>query len=211
MKRLFLIPVLLCSQLVFAGLTLDPASSRLNFTSIKNNMVAEIHKFTTLSGSVSDEGELVIEVDLESVDTRIGIRDKRMKEFLFETEKFPLATYKAKVDMSQLKDMQAGEVQQQTVKGTIDLHGNEGSLEFLVRVVKNNSGALLVSTVEPAFISTEKFDMKEGVEKLQSLAGLKAIARAVPITFSVVFQEEETTDEPDKTKPGLPGLLPFGS
>lgn len=210
MNRLFLIPLVLGAQLACAGMVLDPASSLLNFTSIKNNLVAEIHQFTVLDGTLGDKGELTVNVNLDSVNTRVDVRDERMRETLFETGKFPLATYKATIDLSNLENMQAGEVQQQRVKGTIDLHGKQGTLEFLVRIVKSNSGALLVSTVEPAFINADQFDLKVGILKLRSMVGLKSIARAVPVTFSVVFQQAEKKDDPKGKNPAIPKLLPFG-
>lgn len=208
MKRLFLALVLVFNQLGYAELQMDTDTSRLNFTSIKNGLVAELHQFTKLTGSLNDNGELLVEVVLDSVDTRVDIRDTRMRETLFETGKFPLAVYRASVDTSILDGMSAGEVQQQTVKGKLQLHGKEANLNFLVRIVKTNSGALLVSTVEPAFINAEQYDLGVGVLKLRQMVGLKSISRAVPITFSAVFRKTEESEKPANESP-LKKLMPF--
>ncbi len=208
MKKVILALALMCSQLGLAELRLDPATSRLNFTSIKNGLVAELHRFTELKGSVSDSGDLLIEVVLNSVDTRVEIRDKRMRETLFETEQFPLAVYRAKIDMAKLADMAPGEVQQSEVKGKLALHGKEGNLDFLVRVIKSNSGALLVSTVEPAFINAEQYDLGVGVLKLRQMVGLKSIARVVPVTFSTVFRSAQSDEKPKDESP-LRKVLPL--
>ena len=78
--------VLLSSLLVapaFADWTVAPEQSSLHFMSTKNAQVTEVHAFEALSGSVSDNGKLMIEVPLSSVDTNIPIRNTRMQEKLF--------------------------------------------------------------------------------------------------------------------------------
>ncbi|MBB3046426.1 polyisoprenoid-binding protein YceI [Litorivivens lipolytica] len=211
MKKL-LLPLLLASPLVSADLLLDKDVSQLNFGSIKNNTVAELHRFTTLSGEIDRNGKAVITVDLASVDTRIDIRDQRMKEHLFQVTKFPSAVYTASIDIENISDMEVGNIQQRRLKGELDLHGHKKPLELLVRIVRGTGGAFTVFTVEPAFISVSDFALGAGVDKLQEIAGLSSITRAVPVTFSAVFREkeaEEGEDEGDKEESPLKKVLPF--
>lgn len=207
MKKL-LLPLLVASQISFADLVLDNSVSQLNFGSIKNSSVAELHRFTTLSGSVDKDGKALIEIDLASVDTRINIRDKRMKEHLFDVGQFPKAVFSSEIDVENIDKMAVGEIQQRRLKGKLDLHGNEAPVEVLVRIVKTTGGAFTAYTVEPVFIGAEDFDLGPGVDKLLELAGLKSIARAIPITFSVVFREADAADEPEEDSP-LKKFLPF--
>lgn len=188
MRFFVIVALLLSTNLSLAGLTLDADTSRLNFTSIKNNSVAELHRFTRLSGEVSNEGKLVVQVSLDSVDTRIEIRDRRMRESFFETAKFPLAVFKADVEIASLANMAEGEIQQREIQGTLELHGQSAPLTLLVRVVKATNGALVVSTLEPAFINVGDYGLVEGVNKLRKLAGLQSIVHAVPVSFSAVFR-----------------------
>ena len=205
-----LLPLLLTSSAALADLTLDNSVSQLNFGSIKNESVAELHRFTELSGSVDESGKAEIAIDLSSVDTRIDIRDKRMKEHLFDVANFPKAIYTAQVDIDAVESMAIGEIQQRRLKGELDLHGKKAPLELLVRIVKGAGDALTVYTVEPAFISIADFDLGAGVDKLQELAGLKSITRAVPLTFSVVFRDEGDSDAPDEDDESpLKKILPF--
>ena len=72
---------------VQAAWTLNGDDSTLSFISTKAVNVAEIHKFTTLSGGVDDTGNVTgISIALASVDTGIEIRDDRMREMLFDTD-----------------------------------------------------------------------------------------------------------------------------
>lgn len=211
MKK-FLLPLLMISQLSFADLVLDNSVSQLNFGSIKNGSVAELHRFTTLTGKVGKEGKALIEVALDSVDTRIDIRDQRMKEHLFDVGQFPKAVFSADIDIDNIQKMVVGEVQQRRLKGKLDFHGKQAELDVLVRVVKTTGGAFTVYTVEPTFIRAEDFDLGAGIDKLVELAGLKAIAQAVPVTFSVVFREGKAGDKPEdkpEEKSPLKKLLPF--
>ena len=54
---------------------LEPSPSSLSFVSIKNNVIAEAHTFTKLSGSVDQIGAAHIDIDLNSVETLIPIRN----------------------------------------------------------------------------------------------------------------------------------------
>ena len=58
--------------------------SQIQFVSIKNNAIGEVSHFETLSGTVTEAGEVEVRVALDSVETNIGIRNERMKKLLFE-------------------------------------------------------------------------------------------------------------------------------
>ncbi|PTB84854.1 YceI family protein, partial [Pseudidiomarina aestuarii] len=60
-------------------------SSVLNFVSVKNETVAETHRFTDLSGAVTD-GKLEVSIPVASIDTQIPIRNERMLKHIFNSE-----------------------------------------------------------------------------------------------------------------------------
>lgn len=63
-----------------AAWQLDNEKSTLSFISIKKNDIAEVHQFNSLSGEV-DQSEIKFVIDLASVDTKIALRDQRMRDF----------------------------------------------------------------------------------------------------------------------------------
>ena len=73
----------LLSPLAFADWQIGPGS-QVQFVSIKNNTVGEVSHFETLSGSVTDAGDVEVRVVLDSVETNVGIRNERMKTMLFD-------------------------------------------------------------------------------------------------------------------------------
>ena len=79
---------LVLSSNAFANWELLNDESSLNYVSVKNSSVGEVNGFKNLSGSLEDDGKLSVEIDLASVDTKVAIRDDRMKSVLFELVNF---------------------------------------------------------------------------------------------------------------------------
>ncbi len=162
--------------------------SYVRFVSIKKNAIAEVSEFSRIKGSLSSEGEFRLDVDLSSVATQIDVRDQRMRDFLFETVRFPAATVQGRVDVKPIDALAVGQELTVPVKAMLTLHGFQQELQADVRMVRLASGALRVTTVNPLLLSLKDFGLEEGVDKLQALAELPSIARVVPVYFSLLFQ-----------------------
>lgn len=188
MKR-FISALVLSLPLVAAqALELQTDESALYFVSIKNDSISEVLTFDELSGSLSAEGDAQISVPLASVNTGIEIRDERVRKYLFKTEEFSKAVYTAKLDMTELTALKAGEQKQISLSGELALNGNVGKLDFDILVTKSSDGSYSATTIAPGFVDVRSFDLIKGVGKLRSLAGLNSIALTVPVTFSVLFK-----------------------
>ncbi|GGW90818.1 YceI family protein [Alteromonas halophila] len=172
----------------FAQWSLSSDKSSLHFLSTKNAQVTEVHQFHSLSGSVSQDGKLNVDVDLASVDTSIEIRDTRMKELLFKVADNPRATFTAALPQPMMA-MEAGDTMTGEVKGSLTLHGESMPASFMVRASKLSDETLTVSTVAPTLIEADNFSLVKGLKELQSIAGLNSITTTVPVTFSVVFSQ----------------------
>ena len=185
-QSLVLLSSLLASP-VFADWSVNAEQSSLHFMSTKNAQVTEVHSFEELSGSVTDAGELTIEVPLSSVNTSIAIRDTRMQQKLFNVTKFPAATFTASVPEA-LMSLETGHSKMAKIDGTLSLHGVEAPVSFNVSVSKVADDTLVVSTVSPTLIGAETFGLTAGLDMLQNIAGLKSITHTSPVTFSVTFE-----------------------
>ena len=152
--------------------------SVVQFISIKNNAVGELSQFESVAGSVSDEGQVDIRVALNTVETNVGIRNDRMKELLFEVGLFPEAKITA-----QLAPSAVNATQSQIVETTlsIDLHGQVVNRTATLQVAPNEQGLSVVS-VAPILLTASEFGLESGVAALQSIAGLDAISRVIPVT-----------------------------
>jgi polyisoprenoid-binding protein YceI len=169
-------------QTVLAGMNLDAKQSLLSFTSIKKGKVAEVHTFKDISGSLSEDGALAINIKLVSVETKIAVRNERMQTMLFEVSKFPTAVLTANVG----SDFPAGEIKTVAVDAKLALHGKEVAMK-IEAVVSRVGKKLLVSSLKPVILNVADFGLNEGVDKLMTVAKLPSIARSIPVNFVLIF------------------------
>ncbi|MFY8351505.1 YceI family protein [Pseudoalteromonas sp. SSM20] len=171
-----------------AAWQLQNNSSKVSFVSIKKDTIGEVHHFKTLSGSITDNGDFSVEIDLTTVETNIPIRNERMQNMLFNTKSFAKLSLNAKVnkELAQLTD---GTSNVFSVPATLSLNGVEKSLTIDVFAARTNNDSLLVTAMSPIIINASDFNLDAGVAALQKVAGLPNIARAVPVTFVLHFTQ----------------------
>ena len=169
---------------------LDNEKSTINFISIKNNLVAETHSFTSIVGFIGADGNVQVAIDLDSVDTLIEIRNERMREMLFETAKFPAAKISAKVDAALIAGLVAVGTMTAEIPVTVSLHDVEKKIVAPLTIMSDR-GRLRVFTSRPIVINVADFGLTKGVDALREIAGLSAIAGAVPVTFSLTFNHSK--------------------
>ena len=198
MKTRFLasFSALLALQLLFvgnamAGWELDNERSTVQFMSVKNASIAELHYFHALAGEVADDGQARVSIDLDSVETLIPIRNQRLRELLFETVRFPAATLTTTVPEA-VKSLENGESVGTPLAVDVELHGVSKSLEADALVTKLNDGSLQVVLSEPLIVNAADFGLDGGIEVLRDVAGLKNISTAVPVSATLVFTPLES-------------------
>lgn len=129
-------------------------------------------------------------ISLASVDTSIELRDDRMREMLFETERFAAATVSAKVDAAALDGMEPGQSMHLTVEGNLSLHGESRPLPMDLVIARTGDHMLLVTSEKPVVVNAPEFKLAEGVEALREIAGLPSISTAVPVSFVLTFNRD---------------------
>ena len=184
--------LILITQISFAATwQLNNSKSSLNFTSTKNATITEENKFDQFGGTVDDAtGQAALQVSLNSVDTRIAIRDERMRELLFETARFPQATFTTKLDPKTLAELKDNQPHTLPVKGTLDLHGVKHDIQTNVIAQQMDANTIQVKNAEPLILNTNEYNMATGVAALQKLAGLQNISSSVPVSFNLTFEKK---------------------
>jgi len=191
MRYLMPFILLLASQALQAAWMLDNSRSGLNYLSTKKGHVMEAgNTFTSLQGGVDDSGNARLAIALNTVDSHIPIRNQRMRQYLFETGRFPTAVFTTRIDPSQLEGLGAGEERRIAVSGQLELHGVKGRIVTELRVIGLKDGALRVETTVPVILNALDYALGSGIEKLKKLARLSAISTSVPVSFSLVFKPE---------------------
>ncbi|MBV7524433.1 hypothetical protein PS893_04437 [Pseudomonas fluorescens] len=166
---------------------LDGESSRLSFVSTKNANVAEVQRFLVLHGKVDPEGLAQVEVELESINSGIPLRDERMRKELFQIDRFPDAMITTKIDLRPINDLAPGAQLELRLPLMVDLHGKQHEYQAELLATRLDDRRFQVVTLEPLVINAEDFDLAPGLETLRKLAGLSAISLSVPVGAVLIF------------------------
>ncbi|MBT1451406.1 YceI family protein [Glaciecola sp. XM2] len=185
-KSVLMMSLMCAAPFAMADYQLETVSSSVNFLSTKNVNVTESHTFDKFNGTITEDGQLVLVVDLASVNTIIPIRNERMKNMLFDVAQFSQARFTAKLDEA-LLNLSPGERKIATVEGELSLTGVTEQISFDVVVTGLANGQLSAATVKPTVINAADFNLEGGVEALREIAMLQNISLAVPFSFYVVF------------------------
>jgi len=191
MRMLLLLIAVIIIDAAFAdnhsAWNLNSSASQLSFDSRKNTTIEETHRFRQLTGSVKESGDIVVEVDLMSVDTSIPIRDERMRKILFKMA--PSAQVLAKVDMALVTALAPGEKLTLELSGRLSLNGKLSSLPLSVELQRVSDQSLRVST--GGSLDVAAYGYRPGIEALRQIAGLKAISIRVPYQLKLLFDKSE--------------------
>ncbi len=169
---------------------LDSNNSSLKFVSTKNNSVSEVHHFSSMTGTISDDGKATVIIDLSSVETNIPIRNERMQSMLFNVAEFAKATITTVVDMSQLDNSQIGGIYSSVNDLTIDLHGIQKTYPVKLTVMRLTENKIAIVSTAPIIVQAADFGLDSGIEKLREVAGLPSIATSVPVMFVMVYNQK---------------------
>jgi hypothetical protein len=170
-----------------AAWQLDVESSRLTFVTTKATSVAEVNRFRSLRGGVSDDGKVQLQVLLDSVDSGIPLRDERLRKQLFEVDKFARAKITAQFDIAPLLLLAAGAQMELRLPLTVSLHGHSQRYNSELLVTRLDDRRFQVVTLAPLVLNAEDFALATGIQTLRQLAGLKNISLAVPVSAVLIF------------------------
>jgi len=166
---------------------LDGESSRLSFISSKNGNVSEVQRFLVLHGQVQPKGLARLEVELESINSGVPLRDERMRAELFEIKQFAEASITAQLDLMPIQDLANGAQLELRLPVTVDLHGKQHDYNAQLLATRLDERRFQVVTLEPVVLNAADFGLAPGLEKLRALAGLSTISLSVPVNAVLIF------------------------
>lgn len=189
LSKALLATSLLMTTPVFAGdwKTVD-AETSVAFGSIKKDTVGEVHHFNKVTGSVSEDGKLKLDIDLASLETNIDIRNERMTKHVF-LEGAATASLTGEIDMSEINDLKIGETRIIEIETVLSFVGVENDIDTNMLVARLGENRVLVSTADFVMLSTEDLEIDPGINKLMELAKLPGITRVTPISARMVFEK----------------------
>ncbi len=159
--------------------SLDAQVSQINYLSNKNNGVIERNHFRRFSGAI-ENNRARIDIELDSLDTGVPIRDVRVREVLFDTAQHPVARIAADVDVNAYSNGR------HTLPFTLFLHGVSQRLQAEV-LVQRSEAAIQVLSYQPVRVSATDYGLADGIIELLKLARLQSIDYTVEVEFVLHF------------------------
>ena len=190
MRTTALCLLLVFTQFCIADWQLNSSRSVLNFVSIKNNQIAEVHRFLEFSGAVDNDGLAQVDIKLAGVETNIPIRNDRMKSLLFELDLFAVASATTKLDVQKFAGLDTGTSLNTEITLDLDLHGAKNPIDAKVKITRVTESIWQVVSVQPVIVNASTFNLDQGIEALRAIAGLSSIGAAVPVTFNLEFTKQ---------------------
>lgn len=169
------------------GWVLEPEASSLRFQSVKNQSKIESSSFATITGTIEPSGLATVKILLDSVDTKVDLRNVRMRFLFFETFKFPEATITVQIDPADVTDLAQVRRKRMVLPYSISLHGISQTLEADLALTLIDDDLVAVSTNEPITLAVSDFALTEGLEKLQDAASVE-IVPSTTVTFDFIFK-----------------------
>ena len=171
------------------GWTLQSDQSSLRVQSVKKQTVVESSTFASFSGAIASDGTATIDVKLDSIDTKIDLRNVRMRFLFFETFTYPDAHVTLKIDPGQVADLATKRRLTLTLPFTLDLHGVSVDRTAEVAVTMISPDLISVSSMAPVVIQVADHNLAAGLQKLQEAANVDIIPSG-SITFDFLFARE---------------------
>jgi outer membrane protein OmpA-like peptidoglycan-associated protein len=172
------------------GWTLQRDASSIRFQTVKNVTKVESSTFAKFEGGIDETGAAKITVFLDSVDTKIDLRNVRMRFLLFETFQFPQAVITAQIEPAQLNDLPSMKRKFIPLKFNMKLHGVNAAFNTEVAATLLNDDLVAISSTAPISIPTSAFKLDGGIKKLEEAAKVTIIPSAT-VSFDFVFARND--------------------
>ncbi len=190
MNKIIYLLLLLINQPVLAEWTLNNNASRFNYFSLKNDDI-EVKSFSNMSGTISDQGKLILKIDLGSIDTNNSSENLLIQDLFLETKFFQEAELSLSLGSKLIDSLQLSKATQLPIKATFDLHGITQHIDLTLLITRLKHNFLLIKTYEPVLLKLTDFGFSDGIEKLRQIKDFKSITTTVPISLNLFFTSTE--------------------
>lgn len=110
---------------------------------------AQMNEFKGISNKLNglidlDKNVLDFFIDLNNINTGIGLRDRHMRENYLETKRYPFGEFVGKIKKN--VDLTKGQKQKATVVGNFKIHGIEKKVEVIGIIQRSADNELVLET-----------------------------------------------------------------
>ncbi len=189
LKRLLIIYslILFCLPVNAADWQLNRERSSISYLSSKQATVEtplmfESNLFREFSGTI-DGTQVELVVELDSLDTKVPIRDERVAEHVFLSKQYPQAIVSATVD-----DIEQLSYESKQISATLTMRGQSRDLQAEVIIERSDPKTLRIQTTTPVLVDANAYGMLDGFATLKQLVGLMQIPTTIPVSLHLVFE-----------------------
>ncbi|HSJ67014.1 MAG TPA: YceI family protein [Anditalea sp.] len=119
-------------------------------------------KSSNLNGLVDLDKNLIdFFVDLNTLKTGIGLRDRHMRENYLETKKFPFAEFTGKIESG--ADLKIGDSKEVIARGKFKIHGVERNISVPGTITRINKDEIKLEAMFQLLLSDYKIDVPKVV------------------------------------------------
>ncbi len=188
-KRLLIIYslILFCLPVDAADWQLNRERSSISYLSSKQAtaetpLMFESNLFREFSGTI-DGTQVELVVELDSLDTKVPIRDERVAEHVFLSKQYPQAIVSATVD-----DIEQLSYERKQISATLTMRGQSRDLQAEVIIERSDPKTLRIQTTTPVLVNANAYGMLDGFAILKQLVGLMQIPTTIPVSLHLVFE-----------------------
>jgi len=171
--------------------SINNEQSLISFVTTKKVTATEANRFDTINASIDSEGNVRILIDLDSVNTNISVRDQNIRQYLFETDTYPIAEITATLAQNIIIGIAVGSSQQIQMPVSLTLHGVTQSIDSVLLVQRLSENKLVVGTLKPIIINADDYGLMPGIDMLKNIASLTSISMAIPVDVQLVFEKQQ--------------------
>lgn len=165
---------------------IDSDNSIVTFSVTKKQYIVEPATFEDVSGSIDKQGNVIISIDINSVNSSNPIRDNRLIDMFFQTEFFPEAIISTKINPSILNSKQS--IQKVKLNATLEFYETKKDIVLEALVVKTGN-KVVVTSLKSIIINAKMFNLPmDNLNALSKVCGGITISDIVPVNFVVTFQ-----------------------
>jgi hypothetical protein len=167
--------------------TLLPDQSSLSLDIVKAETVHETFSLRFQTGKVGPDGKMDLQIDLNSIETNIDIRNERMRVHLFDLAKWPTAQVQSQIDLTQFQDLKIGKNKVSTDDIQLLFNGISMVYDVETSVSRISETQISIQNTKPVIITASELEFTSGLEKLRQLAKLPSISPKVEVNFTLVL------------------------
>lgn len=163
-----------------------PASMNYISRSDASN-VFEVQTYTEMEGKNADSKVSAYSIDAARLETDPGIRNKRIRDCMFNLANFQGLIVSVKLDKKQLDALKIDASIALEVKTTISLQGVSKTIRPTLLITRLQTGCLLINTQQPIVLSLADFRLFNEQEKANTTVFLAGKASSIPVTVNLYY------------------------